>query len=146
MATKAASDAGNELAKRLLAGESWDAALKAIGGSTAAVKGKASSDAVQFTATKSIARGETETPREIVTGAFVLPTPAAGRVSVGQKPTLTGDVVVYAVSAVKPGEFKAEDVASYRKLAQTYSGGELEAYVQAMRAKAKISIGSTLFD
>jgi len=146
MATKAASDAGNELAKRLLAGESWDTALKAIGGSTAAVKGKASSDAVQFTATKSIARGETETPREIVSGAFVLPTPAAGRVSVGQKPTLTGDVVVYAVSAVKPGEFKPEDVASYRKIAQTYSAGELEAYVQAMRAKAKISIGSTLFD
>jgi hypothetical protein len=81
-----------------------------------------------------------------VSGAFVLPTPAAGRVSVGQKPTLTGDVVVYAVSAVKPGEFKPEDVASYRKIAQTYSVGELEAYVQAMRAKAKISIGSTLFD
>jgi peptidyl-prolyl cis-trans isomerase D len=146
MATKAATDAANELAKRLLAGESWDSALKAVGGSTAAVKGKAASDAVQFTASKSIARSETETPREIVSGAFVLPAPAAGRVSVGQKPTLTGDVVVYAVSAVKPGEFKAEDVASYRKLAQTYSGGELEAYVQAMRAKAKISIGSTLFD
>ena len=47
---------------------------------------------------------------------------------------------------MKPGEFKPDDVAAYRKLAQTYSGGELEAYVQAMRAKAKISIGSTLFD
>ena len=72
--------------------------------------------------------------------------PAAGRVSVGQKPTLTGDVVVYTVSSVKPGEFKPEDVATIRKLAQTNAAAEIETYVNAMRAKAKISIGSTLFD
>ncbi len=146
MAAKAATDAANDIARRLLAGESWDSALKAVGGSTAAIKGKASADAVQFTAAKSIARGETETPREIVSGAFALPAPVTGHVSVGQKPTLTGDVVVYAVSAVKPGEYKPGDVNAYRKLSQSYSAGELDAYVAAMRAKAKISIGSTLFD
>ena len=117
-----------------------------VGGSTAAVKGKAASDAVQYTAGRAITRTDTEAPRDVVTGAFVLPTPAAGRVSVGQKPTLTGDVVVYTVSSVKPGEFKPEDVATIRKLAQTNAAAEIETYVNAMRAKAKISIGSTLFD
>jgi len=54
--------------------------------------------------------------------------------------------VVYTVSAVKPGEYKADDVQANRKLAQNYSAEEIEAYVAGMRAKAKISIGSTLFD
>ena len=106
----------------------------------------ANGDAVQYTAGRAITRTDTEAPRDVVTGAFVLPTPAAGRVSVGQKPTLTGDVVVYTVSSVKPGEFKPEDVATIRKLAQTNAAAEIETYVNAMRAKAKISIGSTLFD
>ena len=133
-------------AQRLLAGESWDAVLKTVGGSTAPVKGAPAADAVQFTPVKSIARAEKETPRDIVTGAFVLTPPAPGRVSVGQKTLPSGDVVVYTVSAVKPGEYKADDVQANRKLAQNYSAEEIEAYVAGMRAKAKISIGSTLFD
>ena len=146
LAAKAASAAANALAQRLLAGESWDAVLKTVGGSTAPVKGAPAADAVQFTLVKSIARAEKETPRDIVTGAFVLTPPAPGRVSVGQKTLPSGDVVVYTVSAVKPGEYKADDVQANRKLAQNYSAEEIEAYVAGMRAKAKISIGSTLFD
>ena len=146
LAAKAASAAANALAQRLLAGESWDAVLKTVGGSTAPVKGAPAADAVQFTPVKSIARAEKETPRDIVTGAFVLTPPAPGRVSVGQKTLPSGDVVVYTVSAVKPGEYKADDVQANRKLAQNYSAEEIEAYVAGMRAKAKISIGSTLFD
>ena len=146
LAAKAAAAAAADLSKRLSAGESWDAALKTLGGSTAAAKGKAVADAVQFSVARSIARTEKETPHDVVTGAFALAAPAAGQVSVGQKVTIGGDVIVYAVSAVKPGEFKPDDVAARTKLSQRYAGEEIEAYVAAMRAKAKVSIGSTLFD
>jgi peptidyl-prolyl cis-trans isomerase D len=146
LAAKAAAAAAADLSKRLSAGESWDSALKALGGSTAAAKGKAAADAVQFTPARSIARTEKETPHDVVAGAFALAAPAAGQMSVGQKVTIGGDVIVYAVSAVKPGEFKPEDVAARTKLSQRYAGEEIEAYVAAMRAKAKVSIGSTLFD
>jgi peptidyl-prolyl cis-trans isomerase D len=142
MAAKAATDAANEIARKLMAGESWDSVLKPLGG---AAKGK-STDGVQYTAAKSIERTDKEVPHDVVTGAFVLPAPAAGHVTVGEKTVLGGDVVVYAVSAVKPGEFKPGDVESYRNLTRSYSGSELEAYISGMRAKAKVSVGSTLFD
>jgi peptidyl-prolyl cis-trans isomerase D len=146
LAAKAAADAANDIARRLVAGESWDAALKAVGGSTAAPKGTPAADAIKYTAATSIARTDKDAPHDVVTGAFVLAAPAAGHVTVGQKTTLGGDVVVYAVSAVKPGEYKPDNLEAYRRLTSQYSAEELETYVAAMRAKAKISIGSTLFD
>lgn len=142
LAAKAATEAGNDLARKLLAGEGWEGGLKALGG---AAKGK-SPDGVTFVAARAIARNDKEAPREVVSGAFVLPTPAPGHVSVGTQTELGGDVVVYAVSAVKPGEFKPGDQEAYRSLTRSYSGGELDAYLAAMRAKAKVSVGATLFD
>jgi peptidyl-prolyl cis-trans isomerase D len=129
LATAAASDA----AKRLSAGDSWDAVVKSLGGTTQAPK--------------FIARSDQDVPMEIRTNAFQAPKPA-------QKPvyenlTLTnGDAVVLAFSAVRedPNAAAIKDADVRRQYAAQIASGEAQSYAAAARADAKVSLNPKAID
>ena len=128
-----ATAAASEAAKRLSAGDSWDAVVKSLGGTTQAPK--------------FIARSDQDVPMEIRTNAFQAPKPA-------QKPvyenlTLTnGDAVVLAFSAVRedPNAAAIKDADVRRQYAAQIASGEAQSYAAAARADAKVSLNPKAID
>ena len=131
--TELAAAAAADAAKRLGAGESWDAVAKSLGGATQAPK--------------FIARSDQEVPMEIRSNAFNAPKPA-------QKPVYenlglaNGDAVVLAVSAVRedPSAAAIKDDEVRRQYAAQIASGEAQSYAAAARADAKVSLNPKAID
>jgi len=129
LAAAAAADA----AKRLNAGESWDAVAKSLG--------------LTVQAPKYIARSDQEVPMEIRVSAFKAPKPA-------QKPIYEnlsladGDAAVLAFSAVRedPNAATLKDTDMRRQYAAQIASGEAQSYAAAARADAKVQLNPKAID
>jgi len=129
LAAAAAADA----AKRLNAGESWDAVAKSLG--------------VSAQAPKFVARSDQDVPIEIRTTAFRAPKPA--QKSIYENVSLAGgDAAVLAFSAVRedPDPAKSKDADIRRQYAAQIASGEAQSYAAAARADAKVTLNPKAMD
>ena len=129
LAAAAAADA----AKRLNAGESWDAVAKSL--------------SVSAQAPKFIARSDQDVPIEIRTTAFRAPKPA--QKSIYENVSLAGgDAAVLAFSAVRedPDPAKSKDADIRRQYAAQIASSEAQSYAAAARADAKVTLNPKAMD
>jgi peptidyl-prolyl cis-trans isomerase D len=129
LAAAAAADA----AKRLNAGESWDAVAKSLG--------------TTVQAPKFIARSDQDVPMEIRTTAFRAPKPA--QKSIYENLSLAnGDAAVLAFSAVRedPNMAIVKDEDIRRQFASQIASGEAQSYAAAARADAKVTLNPKAID
>jgi peptidyl-prolyl cis-trans isomerase D len=121
LAAAAAADA----AKRLTAGESWDAVAKSLNAAPLPPK--------------FIARAESDVPLEIRTTAFGEPKPA-GKPIYADAPLANGDAAVIALSAVReePGDPQQQDLVMRRQFAAQIASSEAQSYAAGARADAKV--------
>jgi peptidyl-prolyl cis-trans isomerase D len=128
-----ASAAAVDAAKRLNAGESWDAVVKSLG---------ATAQPPKF-----IARSDQDVPMEIRISGFKAPKPA-------QKPVYqnlslaNGDAAVMAFSAVRedPNAAKDKDADTRRQYAAQVASSEAQSYAIAARADAKVLLNPKAMD
>jgi peptidyl-prolyl cis-trans isomerase D len=129
LAAAAAADA----AKRLNAGESWDAVAKSLG--------------LTGQAPKFIARSDQDVPMEIRTAAFRAPKPA--QKSIYQNLSFAnGDAAVLAFSAVRedPNAAIVKDADIRRQFASQIASSEAQSYAAAARADAKVTLNPKAID
>jgi len=129
LAAAAAADA----AKRLNAGESWDAVAKSLG--------------VSAQAPKFIARSDQGVPMEIRSAAFRAPKPA--QKSIYENLSLAGgDAAVLAFSAVRedPNAAAVGDADIRRQYASQIASSEAQSYAAAARADAKVTLNPKAMD
>jgi peptidyl-prolyl cis-trans isomerase D len=128
-----AAAAAVDAAKRLNAGESWDAVAKSLG--------------LTGQAPKFIARSDQEVPLEIRTTAFRAPKPA--QKSIYQNLSLAnGDAAVLAFSAVRedPNTAIVKDEDIRRQFASQIASNEAQSYAAAARADAKVTLNPKAID
>jgi peptidyl-prolyl cis-trans isomerase D len=128
-----ASAAAADAAKRLNAGESWDAVAKSLG--------------VSAQAPKFIARSDQDVPVEIRTTAFRAPKPA--QKSIYENVSLAGgDAAVLAFSAVRedPDPAKSMDADIRRQYAAQIASSEAQSYAAAARADSKVTLNPKAID
>jgi peptidyl-prolyl cis-trans isomerase D len=129
LAAAAAADA----AKRLNAGESWDAVAKSLG--------------LTAQAPKFIARSDQEVPMEIRTTAFRAPKPAQKSIYENLS-FANGDAAVLAFSAVRedPNAAIVKDADIRRQFASQIASSEAQSYAAAARADAKVTLNPKAMD
>jgi peptidyl-prolyl cis-trans isomerase D len=128
-----AAAAALDAAKRLNAGESWDAVAKSLG--------------VTGQAPKFIARSDQQVPLEIRTTAFRAPKPA--QKSIYENLSLAdGDAAVLAFSAVRedPNAAIVKDEDIRRQFASQIASNEAQSYAAAARADAKVTLNPKAID
>jgi hypothetical protein len=95
---------------------------------------------------KFIGRTGPGTPTEVVAAVFKAATPATGARSVGAVDLSSGDVVVYAVTAVKPGVVSGDGQAEKRELGAANADGDFSTYLAVLRAHADVHYSPTIFE
>ena len=128
-----AAAAATDAAKRLNAGESWDAVAKSLG--------------VTGPAPKFISRSDQDVPLEIRTSAFRAPKPA--QKSIYENMSLAnGDAGVLAFSAVRedPNAALEKDTDTRRQFAAQIASSEAQSYAAAARADAKVTLNPKAID
>jgi len=128
-----AAAAATDAAKRLNAGESWDAVAKNLG--------------VTAPAPKFIARSEQDVPMEIRVSAFKAPRPAQKAIYENLS-LANGDAAVMALSAVRedPTAAAQVDAAISRQYATQIASFEAQSYAAAARADAKVTLNPKAID
>jgi peptidyl-prolyl cis-trans isomerase D len=128
-----AAAAAVDAAKRLNAGESWDAVAKSLG--------------VTGAAPKFIARSDQDVPMEVRSAAFRAPKPA--QKSIYENLSLAnGDAAVLAFSAVRedPNAAIVQDADIRRQFALQMASSEAQSYAAAARADAKVTLNPKAID
>src|SRR5882757_201067 len=128
-----ASAAAADAAKRLNAGESWDAVAKSL--------------SVTAPAPKFISRSDQDVPLEIRTTAFKAPKPA--QKSIYENLSLAnGDAGVLAFSALRedPNAAIEKDTDIRRQFAAQIASSEAQSYAAAARADAKVTLNPKAID
>jgi hypothetical protein len=162
LAAAAAADA----AKRLTAGESWDAVAKSAGvtagpaaaATTGAVNAKSAANAKPGApgkpaagavagavanpapgTPKFVSRADQDVPMEVRTTAFGEPKPS-GKPIYADAQLANGDAAVIAVSAVReaPDDAKVTDANMRRQIAAQFASTEAQSYAAGARADAKV--------
>ena len=128
-----ASAAAADAAKRLNAGESWDAVAKSLG--------------LTAQAPKFIARSDQDVPMEIRTTAFRAPKPAQKSIYENLS-FANGDAAVLAFSAVRedPNAAIVKDADIRRQFASQIASSEAQSYAAAARADAKVTLNPKAMD
>jgi peptidyl-prolyl cis-trans isomerase D len=128
-----AAAAATDAAKRLTAGESWDAVAKSLG--------------LTGPAPKFISRSDQEVPLEIRTTAFRAPKPAQKSIYENLS-FANGDAGVLAFSAVRedPNAAIVKDTDIRRQFATQIASSEAQSYAAAARADAKITLNPKAID
>jgi peptidyl-prolyl cis-trans isomerase D len=128
-----AAAAAVDAAKRLNAGESWDAVAKSLG--------------VTGAAPKFIARSDQDVPMEVRGAAFRAPKPV--QKSIYENLSLAnGDAAVLAFSAVRedPNAAIVKDADIRRQFAEQIASSEAQSYAAAARADAKVTLNPKAID
>ena len=128
-----AAAAATDAAKRLKAGESWDAVAKSL--------------SVTAPAPKFISRSDQDVPLEIRTAAFKAPKPA--QKSIYENLSLAnGDAGVLAFSALRedPNAAIEKDTDIRRQFAAQIASSEAQSYAAAARADAKVTLNPKAID
>jgi peptidyl-prolyl cis-trans isomerase D len=128
-----AAAAAVDAARRLNAGESWDAVAKSLG--------------VTGAAPKFIARSDQDVPMEVRSAAFRAPKPA--QKSIYENLSLAnGDAAVLAFSAVRedPNAAIVKDADIRRQFAAQIASSEAQSYAAAARADAKVTLNPKAID
>jgi len=128
-----AAAAATDAAKRLNAGESWDAVAKSL--------------SVTAPAPKFISRSDQDVPLEIRTAAFKAPKPA--QKSIYENLSLAnGDAGVLAFSALRedPNAAIEKDTDIRRQFAAQIASSEAQSYAVAARADAKVTLNPKAMD
>jgi len=128
-----ASAAAADAAKRLNAGESWDAVAKSLG--------------LTAQAPKFIARSDQDVPMKIRTTAFRAPKPAQKSIYENLS-FANGDAAVLAFSAVRedPNAAIVKDADIRRQFASQIASSEAQSYAAAARADAKVTLNPKAMD
>ena len=133
-------------------GLSWDAALKPVGVivpaiAQAADKKPLAADALILQAPKFVARHEPSIPPELSRAVFQSTAPKTGSAVYGHATLGNGNAVVYAITAVKPGEFNPASVDSEtRQTSRTVAMAELQAYLALLRARSEVHFNPRIFE
>jgi peptidyl-prolyl cis-trans isomerase D len=128
-----AAAAATDAAKRLKAGESWDAVAKSL--------------SVTAPAPKFISRSDQDVPLEIRTAAFKAPKPT--QKSIYENLSLAnGDAGVLAFSALRedPNAAIEKDTDIRRQFAAQIASSEAQSYAAAARADAKVTLNPKAID
>lgn len=147
IAAREAKAAGERLVQQLQAGTDWQTALKAIGPYvTVTPAAPSTGESVRYQPAQFVGRGEAGVAPEILGSAFrgaVTPgKPLVGTVTVG-----AGDVGVYAVSAVRPGQLApGERMAQSRELASAKGQTDLVGYLRVLRDNAEVNYNPAIFE
>ena len=137
LAAEAAVAAAKQAVASLSAGEKWDAVLKSLGAVSAAPGKSPPADAARFEAAKFVGRTDKDVPAPVLRDAFRASLPAGKAASASVK-LANGDVVVWSVSAVKPGAVGADPSTDRRTLAGQVAESDIATYIGSMRSKADI--------
>ncbi len=136
--------AAARVAAAVASGTKWDAALKPVG--VVATTKTPAPDAIHLETAKFVGRAEPGVAPEVLHDAFQVTPPAAGQASTGSVRLANGDVAVFAVTGVKPGEVKNGGVAERRSLSAAAGQAEFSAYLDALRARAQVHYNPTIFE
>jgi peptidyl-prolyl cis-trans isomerase D len=128
-----AAAAATDAAKRLNAGESWDAVAKSL--------------SVTAPAPKFISRSDQDVPLEIRTTAFKAPKPAQKSIYANLS-LANGDAGVLAFSALRedPNAAIEKDTDIRRQFAAQIASSEAQSYAAAARADAKVTLNPKAID
>jgi peptidyl-prolyl cis-trans isomerase D len=142
-----AKAAAARVAAAVADGTAFDAALKPVGPVATPVAGKpAPAETIRLEKARFIARQERDVAPELVAAVFQAARPADGKRSAAIVPLKTGDVAVYLLTAVKPGEFKGDGESERREFRSIAGQEEFVAYLGALRAKADIHSNPAIFE
>jgi peptidyl-prolyl cis-trans isomerase D len=123
-ARKLTTQKGEELLKKLTEAQAWSAlTASGLGAETAIEK------------PGMIGRSDTKLAPEVLSTAFALSHPAAGKFTWGSAPLANGDYAVIALKAVKAGDATGKADAAD---SQSTGSRELEAFIKGLRETAKI--------
>ena len=78
--------------------------------------------------------------------AFRAKAPEAGHATSGSVRLANGDVAAFAVTGVRPGEPKNGGVTERRALGAAAGQAEFAAYLDALRARAKVHYNPAIFE
>ena len=145
LAEQQARAAAERIAQAVGAGGNWDAALKSVGAVAAAGK-TAAPDALKFEPAKRVVRADPSVAPEVLAAAFKAKAPAAGGATTGAVPLASGDVAAFALSGVRAGEIKDGGAMERRALQAAAGQAEFAAYLDALRARAKVHYNPAMFE
>jgi peptidyl-prolyl cis-trans isomerase D len=128
-----ADAAARDAAKRLNAGEAWDAVIKSLG--------------LTAQAPKFISRSDQDVPMEVRTTVFNEPKPAPKPVY-GEVSLPNGDAAVFTVTAVRedPNDAAFKEADMRRQYANRIASGEALSYAAGARADAKVILNPKAID
>jgi peptidyl-prolyl cis-trans isomerase D len=128
-----ANVAAIDAAKRLNAGESWDAVIKSLG--------------LTAQAPKFISRSDQDVPMEIRTTVFGEPKPAPKPVF-GEVSLPNGDAAIFTLTAVRedPNDAAFKEADMRRQYAGRIASGEALSYAAGARADAKVTLNPKAID
>ncbi len=147
LAAQLAAEAATRLVAALNAGGKWDEALKPLAAVAPTPAKPVPADAVKFVAPAFVGRKQADVPAPVLRELFRVKTPADGKAVVASLVLPGGDVVVYAVTGIKPGLVSSDPTVDRRAIAGPVGEGDIATYIGGMRAKADIRLNAqTIFE
>ena len=133
-AQKNAAEAGDEFRQGVAGGADPESLAEELG--------------AEFHAARFVGRTEQTLPTMLLTGAFRAPRPGEGERIVRGITLTDGDYAVFVLTAARPGDFavlgEAERESRRRQLAQRRGAGDFAAYVEDLRADAKLRVNEDI--
>jgi peptidyl-prolyl cis-trans isomerase D len=140
MAAKAAKAEAEKLAAAVSAGTALDVASKPL------LATKAKEGEVKLAAARFIGRKDRTLAPDVIKAVFKAPAPTAGKPASGVVTLPNGDVEVYAVSVVKPGEVGNTASEAAEKAERVRGQGEFVTYLTTLRSKADVKFNPSVFE
>jgi peptidyl-prolyl cis-trans isomerase D len=133
-AQQEAAEVGNEFRQRVAGGADPEAVAEELG--------------AEFHAGEFVGRTEQRLPTMLLTDAFRAPRPGEEQPVVRGVTLNDGDYAVYVLTGARPGDFaalgEAERESRRRQLAQRRGAGDFAAYVEDLRAEAKVRVNEDI--
>jgi hypothetical protein len=129
------------------AGASWEVALKPLGGGVPADRKPLPADAVVLQSPRFVGRRDAALPPELLAAVFREQAPAGSAARHAMTTLGNGNAVVYALTAVKPGETSQDKLdPQTRETARVVAMGEMRAYLRGLRARSDVRYNPRIFE